>query len=221
MQIIREENEAQGRSLLTRKSTLDSIVSDLSQLRLLGKDALKLDTGTSRINSEAPSPALGTTRLGSGADIGDEEGAADGEDGEKSSDSKTSLNPSAKLFTPRHSTPLLHISAAQLSLQDSTSSSNGVVIDTPILSHEVSPAATPAHMGSQLSSPRGDDSQLTEPINKPEEGEHEEGEEGEEVEDIEMGEVSEKDVRSHSHIEDKEEGEASDESSELSDPPDD
>jgi X-linked retinitis pigmentosa GTPase regulator len=57
-----------------------------------------------------------------------------------------------------------------------------------------------------------------------EEGEESEEEEGEEGEEIEVGEVAERTRNAHSrgrklHVEDREEGEASDESSVLSEPP--
>ena len=215
MQVIRDENEAQNRAIHARKAALDAIVADIGQLRLLGKEAhLKVDTGTSRAGSEAPTPADGALTEAEG----DDNGASHATESEVEGSPQHKLNPVAKTFTPRQSTPLLQI-ATRNSASGMNSGLGISVMDTPSQSHEGSPAI------SLLPSLRDDrESSPLSPVDgeeKKEEGEEEEEvEEGEEAEDIEMGEVSERENKMRKVAEDREDGEASDESSELSDPPD-
>lgn len=212
MQVIRDENEAQNRAIHARKSALDAIVADIGQLRLLGKEALlTVEAGTPRAGSEVHSAERGSIE----AD-GEEGGTGTMTEGEGEG-TPQKLNPAAKSFTPRQSTPLLHI--ATRNSASGLNSTLGVPVDTPSPSQENTPVpASSSDMkddreSSPLSPLEGDE--------KKEEGEAEdEVEEGEEAEDIEMGEVSEKESKGRKAIEDREDGEASDESSELSDPPD-
>ncbi|KAH8110991.1 Tho complex subunit 7-domain-containing protein [Phellopilus nigrolimitatus] len=226
MQIIRDEHNSQNRSILARKSALDTIVTELGHLRLLGKDVPKAEGSGSRADSEDPLPAPMASGSGMDVDGAENANATEGE-GEKESEGglkdTVSLNVSAKSFTQqRQGTPLLQTATHQLRLRNSTSG----LVDTPLASRDVTPAPTP--VGGPDSSPLSPlrPSSPAEEQNRREDGEEdEEGEEGEEAEDIEMGEVSEKERgsgrgRNSKLVEDREEGEASDESSELSDPPD-
>lgn len=246
MQVIRVEHESQNSAIHARKTALDAIVSDLGQLRILGKETAiavaKGGANGSRAPSEPTSPARPSSAADSAMHVDIEEGR-ESPSAEKSRDDKDSgrsvstvplLNPSAKLFAPRRSTPLLHTATHQLRLQNSASMESNLGADmggmagTPAESREATPAPPPLTPTqsqedtenlptiSREVSPTREDGEEKEDIKR------EEGEEGEEQEDIEMGEVSEGNGRNRkSHVEDREEGEASDLSSELSDLPDD
>lgn len=183
-----------------RKEALDLIVSDLSHLRLLGKDTEI---------SQAPSPApeaegsVEPAREGvvkhetaESSDEGNEDkGRIDTREGSVAPASSL-LNPTARPFAAhgsRTSSPLLHIATHQLRLRNEAAMRDDA--QTPNASARTSPA------------PKSPESKK---------------EDGEEEEDIEMGEVSEEktSTKLKKGAEDREEGEASDESSELSEPPD-
>ncbi|TBU33020.1 hypothetical protein BD311DRAFT_685227, partial [Dichomitus squalens] len=192
MAAIRAEHENQNRTLQAQKAALDSVVRDVSALRLMGKqdaaeDATPApDTQTAEEDVEMDGTASVRTREESGELKEDGPSSArhpsgasgkTGEDGEDSEEeevplAKAILNPAARTFVPsgsRRSTPMMSVARG-----------------TPTL-----------------------------PTTKiPDE------------DDIEMGEIGEepKDVKAPSRKvrgEELEEGEATDESSELSEPPDD
>ncbi|KAI5116348.1 hypothetical protein M0805_002253 [Coniferiporia weirii] len=227
MQVIRDEHDAQNRSILARKDALDLIVANLTQLRILGKDILKIDASGSRAPSEPSSPAPMASGSAMDVDGGDSTTATEGEggkDGEKLPKGSATRKVFAGSSASRQPTPLRKSATNVLPLRQSTSLLGGAV-ETPAVSRDATPSLTPVGEpeGSPLSPPRLSPS--GEERNKREDGEEdEEGEEGEETEDIEMGEVSEKERNGGRGRkladEDREEGEASDESSVLSDPPD-
>lgn len=232
MQIMRDEQEEQDRSILSRKTFMDSIVHDITKLRLLGKDIPKLDTSVSQAPSEAQSPVPGGTGMDvDGIDsivVTEGEGDKDVSEGRAKAGSLHSFNPSVKSFNPRPTSNLLQTATQQLRAQKSSSSINlrgstsGAML-TPSTSN--SREATPAVPGLLTPMGESDLSPLTSPV--PLDNKREDGEEVEEGEDVEMGEVSEKESavntlkqrEEEGEAEDREEGEASDESSVLSDPP--
>ncbi|TBU46015.1 Tho complex subunit 7-domain-containing protein [Dichomitus squalens] len=192
MAAIRAEHENQNRTLQAQKAALDSVVRDVSTLRLMGKqdaaeDATPApDTQNAEEDVEMDGTASVRTREESGELKEDGPSSArhpsgasgkTGEDGEDSEGeevplAKAILNPAARTFVPsgsRRSTPMMSVARG-----------------TPTLP----------------------------PTKIPDE------------DDIEMGEIGEepKDVKAPSRKvrgEELEEGEATDESSELSEPPDD
>ncbi|KAF8557009.1 hypothetical protein OG21DRAFT_1475713 [Imleria badia] len=179
MTAILSEHETQERIIRGQKSALDSIVLDLSSLRLMGKDK---ESAVSRLASPMPTPAAESTDAEEGIQgtppVDDEkhvEGVESGEVAEEEDgEDVESLDP-------------------PLSLKPSTSIKD-----------------TASHSGTPLSSHRETHSRkdLT-PFNQAED------------DDIEMGEVAESPKPKKKIREELEEGEASDSSSELSDPPDD
>ncbi|KAI0082528.1 hypothetical protein K474DRAFT_1681400 [Panus rudis PR-1116 ss-1] len=183
MVTIRAEHENQDRTLQAQKTRLDMVISDLSELRLMGK-ADMVDTEESRAVTPATNEHV---RASDSADVDMSDArrrAESGELKEGKDDGKESeedvplskavlLNPSAQPFIPTQSrtgTPVL----------DASHSNNIQAIS--------------------IKSSK---------------------EEGEEDEDVEMGELSEDPKKKKKAVEDLEEGEASDFSSELSEPPDD
>ncbi len=245
MQVIRVEHESQNRTIYARKTALDAIVSDLGQLRILGKETAAAvaqgDANGSRAPSEPTTPvhpanAADTTMQEDGEEGSESPSTGKSRDGDSQGHSTLTvphLNPSAKSFAPRRSTPLLHTATQQLRLQNSVSMESslgadmGGIAGSSAESREVTPAPPPLTptqtqednvdlpTTSREASPGREDGEEKEDDDK-----REEREEGEEHEDIEMGEVSESNGRSRkSLMEDREEGEASDLSSELSELP--
>lgn len=251
--IIQSEQEVQTRSLLKRKDTLDVIVSDIAQLRLMGKGAIprgpradiksrRTVAAKARTDSEAAgsgsadgaaSPrGLARAASGEATDVdvdADADGEADLEDGNVTDNGvQTSLDPNATPSSPRTDGML----AAPVQQPRPRHRQHLLVSgqrDTPTSSRDVSPAVSPqtpndADAGASTDvHMHGESENESNDSGRNEEGE--EGEEGEEMEDIEVGEVSERNPRGYSrgkkvYAEDREEGEASDESSVLSDPPD-
>lgn len=245
MQVIRVEHESQNRAIHSRKIALDTIVSDLKHLRILGKETAaalaKGDTTGSQVPSEPASPAPPT----SAADIAMH---VDGEEGPQSPSTERQredvqgrstltvphLNPTAKPFASRRSTPLLHTATHQLRLQNSSSMESSLGADmggmagTPAESREATPAPPPLTptqtQEDELNIPTisREGSPVREDGEEKEDNKADEREEGEEHEDIEMGEVSEGNGNGRSRkslVEDREEGEASDFGSELSELP--
>lgn len=193
MAAIRAEHEDQTRTVQAQKTRLDMIISDIAELRTMGKqDIAELSQEISPstqdvagIDSADVEMSDVRTREESGELKEEkEEGAlkekGEDEDGTPAPKASAHLNPVARSFLPhvtdsRTSTPLLH----------STSLSTPAP-PTPLLSTK------------------------------------EEGEDDDD--DIEMGELAEDPIDTKNkkrNKEDLEEGEASDLSSELSDPPDD
>ncbi|EJD07668.1 uncharacterized protein FOMMEDRAFT_164577 [Fomitiporia mediterranea MF3/22] len=222
IQVTKDEHETLNRSILARKAALDAIIADIGRLSVLGKDVPKLDATTSRAPSEPPDAEPETSALGLDADASGPAAAVEGE-GDKSDDASmkrsASLNPAAKSYSPRPSTPLLQTATQQLRVQNSMSGISATGL-TPAVSRDATPVFTP--VGGPDSSPLSPAEEPQSPPGDDKREEGEENEEGEEAEDIEMGEVSEEKagVRGRKTDEDREEGEASDESSVLSDPPD-
>ncbi|KAI0065906.1 hypothetical protein BV25DRAFT_1821609 [Artomyces pyxidatus] len=201
MAAIRAEHDSQDRLIMTQKSSLFSIISDLGALRLMGKETETPHEATpapdatmSDIDASQSSTTVIIVEAGDEKDDEVEEGE-EAEDIHESSDDvplSASLNPKAKPFTPtstsRNSMPSVPTLRSLRSTSRPTTSTPASVAS---LSRTASKAAEP----------------------EPED------------DDIEMGELAEepKDVRGKKKVreEELEEGEASDMSSELSDPPDD
>ena len=107
---ILSEHETQARLVQAQKTALDTIISDISSLRLLGKDPDLPQVDTPREDSQ---------------DLPDDEKFTE----------EPSLNPSAKPFTPsRFSTPSAIPSVAQRQLQSKGLSSG---VSSPLLSSPV------------------------------------------------------------------------------------
>lgn len=214
MQAIRAEHETQDRMIHARKSALDGIVGDLGLLRLLGKDSEVSQAPspmpdvelTSADGAEISSGKDGEGKDGNGsAESGEAGEENDGREGSAAPSSTASLNPTAKPFAPRTDSPLRNAAALALRRSNTNGMSTLGDSDTPA-------ASTPASAGSSPSPTSKSKLKRTVDSTK------EDGEEDED--DVEMGEVSEKEARGRKKREDLEEGEASDGSSELSEPPD-
>ncbi|KAL5531379.1 hypothetical protein ACEPAG_4256 [Sanghuangporus baumii] len=220
IQVIREEHETLNRSILARKTALGSLVSEIGNLTMLGRDVPKVDITASRAPSEPPETDAEPVAPGSQMDVDVAEGTASGgsidggDEGHIEGSGKTSsmLNAAAKPFSPRLSTPLLPTAIQNSHLQKTVSalSLSGL---TPSVSRDASPVFTPV---------TGPDSSPLSPADPSSPVDEDNREEGEEAEDIEMGEVAEvkSGFKGKRNADDREEGEASDESSELSEPPD-
>lgn len=182
-----------------RKFALDTIVSELSHLRKLGREEGEA--------SAAASPAPdGDTEMSTV-----EDGCGDAEGGNSEAGTKNveggakqgGLNPHVKPFQPRAVSSTSGASLLHTALRNSASRA-----PTPFTSPMQGSSQT---FSSSRSKTRRESGQNAE--------EAEEGEEEEDsTEDIEMGEVSESENR-RSKKEDREEGEASDEGSETSEHP--
>lgn len=196
MAAIRAEHENQTRTVQAQKTRLDMIISDLYELRTMGKPDVTTEISRA-VSLSAPEISAtesgdvemldARTREESGELKEDKEpeGTVKDKEGEVGAEpllhSKSALlNPVARAFNPhsgesRTSTPLL----------------NNISLSTPT-------PTTPLISSREEGEDDGDD-------------------------DIEMGELAEDppDVKNKKRKEDLEEGEASDLSSELSDPPDD
>ncbi|KLO12740.1 hypothetical protein SCHPADRAFT_929062 [Schizopora paradoxa] len=246
MQVIRVEHESQNRSIHARKVALDTIVSDLKHLRILGKETAaavaKGESAGPQAISEPASPAPPISAVDSTMHVDGEDGSQspteekqrdekDGETPSRATLAVPQLNPTAKPFATRRSTPLLHTATHQLRLQNSTSMESNLGADmggmagTPSESREATPAPpplTPTQTQDNLDLPTTsrEESPAREDGEEKEDPKEDEREEGEEHEDIEMGELSEGNGRSRKSLaEDREEGEASDFGSELSELP--
>ena len=148
MSAIRDEHDTQNRTLLARKSALDSIVSELSSLRIFGKDSViagvpsgTKSSGTSlRAGSDAPSPAILATS-GSRMEVEGEESnegigvvhsgnLGESNEGEEKEGSKIGVARSSstmQLFgSSRQSTPLLHTATSQLRKLNTTGLASSV-----------------------------------------------------------------------------------------------
>ncbi|KAL5492497.1 hypothetical protein ACEPAI_3944 [Sanghuangporus weigelae] len=219
IQVIREEHETLNRSILARKTALGSLVSEIGNLTMLGKDVPKIDITTSRAPSEPPETDAEPVASGSQMDIDVAEGTASGgsmdggDEGRIEGSGKTSsmLNAAAKPFSPRLSPPLLPTAIQNSHLQKTVSALS--LSGLTSVSRDASPVFTPV---------AGPDSSPLSPADPSSPVGEDNREEGEEAEDIEMGEVSEVKIgfKGKKNVDDREEGEASDESSELSEPPD-
>lgn len=182
MAAILSEHETQERIIRGQKFALDSIVSDLSSLRLMGKDK---ESAASRLASPMPTSAPESTDTDEGVhetppadDEKHAEGAESGEVAEREDGEDVESFGAPPVLKPN------------TSIKDALSHSG-----TPLSSHRETHS-------------RKDPT----PFNQDED------------DDIEMGEVAEdpKLIKMKKKIrEELEEGEASDSSSELSDPPDD
>ena len=202
MAAIRADQEAQSRHLQSQRASLISIISDLGSLRLMTKDTEAepsrpgtpdLDAATSETEVTRSPPAIAVISDESSKEEGEEGEAEEGEtdEGEKRQGDGQSSDDIPLSITLNPRAPIF------LPSRDTTpvvySSRLTRLHPNPIGS---GPSSTPPHRSQEKS----DD-------------------------DIEMGELAEEReplrVKKRPRREDLEEGEASDESSELSDPPDD
>lgn len=200
MAAIRADQEAQSRHLQSQRASLISIISDLGSLRLMTKDTEvepshpgtpDLDATTSEMEVPRSPPAIAVVSEESSKEEG-EEGEA--EEGETEEGEKRQGDGQSSDDIPLSATldPRARVFGP--------SRDSGPVVQhsrlTRLHSNPIGsrPSSTPPHRSRQKS----DD-------------------------DIEMGELAEEPLRvkKRPRREDLEEGEASDESSELSDPPDD
>jgi len=200
MAAIRADQEAQSRHLQSQRASLISIISDLGSLRLMSKDTEAepshpgtpdLDAAMSEMEVPRSPPAIAIVSEESSKEEG-EEGEA--EEGETEGGEKRHGDGQSSDDVPLFNT-LDPRARAFAPSRDSAPPSRLTRLRS---NHTGSaPPSTPSHR----SRPKSDD------------------------DDIEMGELAEEPeplrVKRRPRREDLEEGEASDESSELSDPPDD
>jgi len=181
MAAISSEHETQERIIRGQKSALDSIVLDLSSLRLMGKDK---ESTVSRLASPIPTPAA------------------------ESSDADEGIRGTSPLDDEKHVDGVESGEVAEKEDGEDVESFGGPLSSKPNIL--IKDAAS--HSGTPLSSQRGTHSRKEPtPFDQSED------------DDIEMGEVAEdpKQIKTKKRIrEELEEGEASDSSSALSDPPD-
>ena len=121
MAAIRAEHENQKRTIQAQKTKLDMIVSDLQELRLMGKDEHDRDATSPAAEGEieeisrigTPAVAEGSadvemsdtrTRAETGELIEEKEEGEKGEDSDDDVPLAKTLNPSARTFFPRTST---------------------------------------------------------------------------------------------------------------------
>lgn len=218
MAAIRAEHENQYRTIQAQKTKLDIVVGDLQELRLLGKPELELhEGGDSGANGAEGEIEAGEASRG-GTPAVPEEGAIDTEMADATSSGKKrereetgELPEEEKEEGEEEEEPA---TAANKNAVDSDED------DVPLAkSLALNPGArplVPRSSSSRPSTPRpAPVTSLPSSLSKREDGEEE---------DIEMGEVSEEPKNGKkvkAEPEELEEGEASDFSSELSDPPDD
>lgn len=194
MTAIRAEHDTQERTMQAQRAALHAVVADIGALRLIGKDSDAMETDASRPGSPAPD-ALSEER---------EDGEADADDTPFASASQNILNPGAKPFVPgtgvappsRTTTPVNAAMYAQRRLG---------LGSVPSSSAPSSRRASPPPSSQAPSSPKK--GTRARPAD----------------DDIEMGEVEEDGApkKARGRDEELEEGEATDASSELSDPPED
>ncbi|KAI9466947.1 Tho complex subunit 7-domain-containing protein [Lactarius psammicola] len=203
MAAIRADQEAQNRHLQSQRASLVSIISDLSSLRLMSKDTEvepshpgtpDLDAATSEMEMPGSPPAITVVNEESSKEEG-EEGEA--EEGETEEGEKRQGDGQSSDDVP-FSTTLNPRARVFVPSRDST------------------PVVQPFRLTRFHSDPTGSAPSSTPPCHPQPKSDDD---------DIEMGELAEEReplrVKKRPRREDLEEGEASDESSELSDPPDD
>jgi THO complex subunit 7 len=202
MTAIRADQEAQSRHLQSQRASLISIISDLGSLRLMTKDTEAepshpgtpdLDAATSEMEVPRSPPAIAVVSEESSKEEGEEGEAEEGEteEGEK----------------------------RQGDGQSSDDIPLSITLDPRarvfVSSRDSAPAVQPSRLTRLHSNPIGSGPSSTPPRRPQQKSD----------DDIEMGELAEERsplrVKKRPRREDLEEGEASDESSELSDPPDD
>jgi THO complex subunit 7 len=205
MTAIRADQEAQSRHLQSQRASLMSIISDLGSLRLMTKDTEAEpshpgtpdpEAATSEADVSRLSPALVAENGESEREEGEEAEEGEAEEGETEEGEKRQEDGQSSDDVPLSTTlnPRAHIFVS--------SRNSAPIIQTPRL--------TRSHVNPAGSAPPS--IVIHDPTSNPDD-------------DIEMGELAEEREplrgRKKTRREELEEGEASDESSELSDPPDD
>lgn len=205
MAAIRADQEAQGRHLQSQRTSLISIISDLGSLRPMSKDSEvepsqpgtpEPDAVTSEAEVSRSSPAIVVANEGSEKEEGEEAEEGEAEEGETEGGGKRPEDGQSSDYVPLSTT----LNPKAPIFLPSRNSAPVVQTRRITRSHFNVAGSAPPSITPHDSHSKTDD-------------------------DIEMGELAEEReplrVKKKLRREELEEGEASDESSELSDPPDD